>query len=177
MMYLPPTTNASTATPTPAEKTLLNPPSARESDLKAYIRTWLLELGIPPSAIWTEYRVASGGDADIYLTNRRVIIEGKRTGVLKHGPHVEGTGSRPGETAFEQIDRYVRDERNQDQWHIDDYYDDTDSKDGTTTTTAAATNEPWLGVVTDCRRWWVWTWKSSGVGGGVAAIRSEHTIQ
>lgn len=34
-----------------AEETLLNPPSARESDRKAYIRTWLLELGIPASAI------------------------------------------------------------------------------------------------------------------------------
>ena len=110
------------------------------------------------------------------MTNRRVIIEGKRTIVLKNGPHAEGTGSRPGETAFEQVDRYVRDERDKDQRHIDEYYDDDrDAEDGTVTTTAAAAaNKPWIGVVTDCRRWWIWGWEPLKRRGDSDPVRAYH---
>lgn len=69
----------------------------------------------------------------------------KRDGRLKNGPESEGTGVGQGESAFEQIDRYVRDERGREQRLLDDDIED---------------DSPWVGAVTDCRRWWVWRWKS-----------------
>ena len=137
---------------TNAEGTLLHPPSKDESNRRSYIQTWLLNLGIPAHSIRAEYRTERSGIADIYLTNRRVFIEVKKEERLKNGPESKGTGSKPTETSFEQLDRYVRDERSREQRHLDD----SDIK----------MDASWIGVVTDCRRWWLWRWRSVKHDGG-----------
>lgn len=84
--------------------------SANEADRRSYIRQWLVSVGVPDSAMREEYHTAAG-PIDLYLTNRRVIIEVKKGGRLDGGPDVPGTGSSKEETAMEQLDRYVREER------------------------------------------------------------------
>lgn len=98
---------------------------------------------MPERVIRVEYQI-EGGAADIYLTNRRVVIEVKKEGRLKNGPKAAGT-SKPGESAFEQLDRYVRDERRREQRHLDDDVE---------------LDAPWVGAVTDGRRWWIWEWRA-----------------
>ena len=64
-----------------------------EPTIRAEIRTWLIKHGFETEI---EYRTRTG-PIDIYLTNRRVIIEVKKRGRLDKGPHEPGTGS-PGKT-------------------------------------------------------------------------------
>lgn len=129
---------------TAVQKTLLRPPSGREADRRAYIRAYLVELGVPERAIRAEYQTQRNGAVDLYLTNRRVILEIKKAGRLKNGPRHRDTGARPGESAFEQLDRYVRDERPREQLHLDR------DADG---------DLPWIGIVTDGQQWWAWEWE------------------
>lgn len=129
------------------EKTLLRPPSGKEADRKAYIRSYLHHIGIPERAIRAEYRTQSNGPVDLYLTNRRVIIETKKEGRLRGGPCTRGTGSRSEESAFEQLERYIKDERPREQKHLIGDVDD---------------GVPWLGILTDGRRWWAWEWEPRG---------------
>ena len=129
---------------TAVQKTLLRPPSGREADRRAYIRAYLVELGVPERAIIAEYQTQRNGAVDLYLTNRRVILEIKKAGRLKKGPRHRDTGARPGESAFEQLDRYVRDERPREQLHLDR------DADG---------DLPWIGIVTDGQQWWAWEWE------------------
>ena len=124
-----------------AARRLLNPPSKKEADRRAYIRTWLDSIGVPESSIRAEYHTRVG-PIDLYLTNRRVIIEVKQSGRLDKGPAQLGTGSKKSETAFEQLDRYVRAERLRERLYLEE--DITDST--------------WLGAVTDCKVWYVWEW-------------------
>ena len=127
-----------------AEKTLLNPPSKNEADRKAYIRSYLRHIGIPERSIRAEYRTQNNGPVDLYLTNRRVIIETKKEGRLKRGPCLRGSGSRRDESAFEQLERYIIDERPREQRHL---VGDVDN------------SIPWLGILTDGQRWWAWEWE------------------
>lgn len=130
-----------------AERTLLRPPSGKEADRRAYIRSYLHHIGIPERAIRAEYRTQSNGPVDLYLTNRRIIIETKKEGRLRGGPCTRGTGSRSEESAFEQLERYVKDERPREQKHLIGDVDD---------------GVPWLGILTDGRRWWAWEWEPRG---------------
>ena len=129
---------------TAVQKTLLHPPSGREADRRAYIRAYLVELGVPERAIRAEYQTQNNGAVDLYLTNRRIILEIKKAGRLKNGPRSRDAGAKPGESAFEQIDRYVRDERSREQLHLDQ------DADG---------DLPWIGIVTDGQSWWAWEWE------------------
>ena len=125
------------------EKTLLNPPSKNEADRRAYIRSYLHHIGIPERSIRAEYRTQNNGPVDLYLTNRRVIIETKKEGRLKDGPCFRGSGSRRDESAFEQLERYIIDERPREQRHL---IGDVDN------------SIPWLGILTDGQKWWAWEW-------------------
>lgn len=130
-----------------SELTLLNPPSEKESDRTAYIRAWFRDIGIPENAIRGEYQTQENGSADIYLTNRRIIIEVKQPDRLVKGPHTEGTGSRHNESAFEQVWRYIADERPREEEHLDEVDNDLS----------------WLGIVTDGCNWHLWeSTKQSG---------------
>ena len=120
---------------------MLNPPSTKEADRRAYIRAWLDTIGVPESSIRAEYHTGAGS-IDLYLTNRRVIIEVKSGGRLRNGPCQSGIGGKGGETAFEQLDRYVRAERARERLYLEE----------------DITDHAWLGAVTDGTVWYVWEW-------------------
>ena len=86
------------------------------------------------------------GPCDLFLPARRVVIEVKERGAA--GP--ERPGSQPGETQYEQVQRYVlalreRERRN-------------------SPVAAAASDVPWIGALTDGVRWWAWEWPAAGDG-------------
>ena len=96
---------------------------------------------MPESSIRAEYHTRAG-PIDLYLTNRRVIIEVKQSGRLDKGPDHIGAGSKNNETAFQQLDRYVRAERVRERLYLEENI----------------TDSTWLGVLTDGRVWYVWEW-------------------
>ena len=128
---------------TPAQQELLALPDKTESNVRAVIRAWLKEPG-GGGDISSEWRTSTG-PIDLYLKNRRVIIETKTYGRLKNGPEMPGTGSRVDETALEQLERYVKAERDRERLYLEDDIEDL----------------PWIGVVTDGRKWWIWEWSSN----------------
>ena len=122
---------------------LLAAESANEADRRSYIRQWLVSVGVPDSAMREEYHTAAG-PIDLYLTNRRVIIEVKKGGRLDDGPDVPGTGSSRDESAMDQLDRYVREERRRERLYLED----------------DITEQTWLGIVTDARTWYIAEWNA-----------------
>ena len=127
-----------------AESRLLRSAGSGEANCQNRIHSWLCEKGIEQvEACWR----TSAGTADLYLPNRRCIIEVKSAKRLRGGPHNPWTGSpsgdRPGESAYEQVERYVLAERKRPRLHLD--YENMQS-------------QSWLGIVTDGRRWWIWEW-------------------
>ena len=112
-----------------------------ESDQSGVIRDWLVENGLTPD----EQFETGDGPVDLYLGGRRVLIETKKRGRLIKGPYVPGTGSRPNESAFEQLTRYVIAERSREQMRLDE-----------------DPNNQWIGCVTDSVKWWVWVWPPYG---------------
>ena len=135
-------------------ETLLSPPAKGEDERRTYIYRWLVGIGIPAASIRVEYPTAEGS-MDLYLTNRRVIIEVKKGGRLSRGPYAEGTGSREGETAFEQLERYLKAERMRERLHLEE-----DIRD-----------KNWIGAVTDCATWYAWEWGPRPDDAGDAATR------
>ena len=88
----------------------------KEADAIYHVRSWLNKIGIPDSHIRAEEPPGGGAirspdKMDLYLLEERVIIEVKRSGRLFKGPCEKGTGSGGNESAYEQICRYVADER------------------------------------------------------------------
>ena len=125
-----------------AEDTLLRPPSKKEADRRAYIAEWLAAIGVPAAAIRTEYQTEAG-PIDLYLTNRRVVLEVKQDGRLSRGPYADGTGSAGAESAFEQVSRYVTAERARERLYLEE---DVREKN-------------WIGMATDGRVWYAWEWQ------------------
>ena len=126
-----------------AEWRLLHPTSSREPNRQSLIYGWLDEINIQCIEVNWPTRA---GPADLYLPNRRCIIEVKSVSRLKGGPAKPGSGSpndsRPNESAYEQVERYVLAERKRERLYPDDDYEKL----------------PWLGMVTDGSKWWVWEW-------------------
>ena len=114
-----------------------------ESDHSGVVRDWLVENGLMPY----EGFETGDGPVDLYLGGRRVLIEIKTRKRLKKGPYVPGTGSRPNESAFEQLTRYMVAEISREQMRLDE-----DPKNH------------WIGCVTDSVKWWVWMWPPHGYG-------------
>ena len=129
-----------TSTLTDAESELLQLPDKTESNIRSYIRTWLKERGADISSEWR----TSVGPIDLYLKNRRAIIEIKKYGRLDNGPEAPGTGSREDENVLEQLERYVLAERQRERLYLEDDIEDL----------------PWIGVITDGRVWWIYEWPS-----------------
>ncbi len=129
-----------------AESRLLHITSSGEPNRQNHIQNWLYEIGIKNvEAGWGTFE----GPADLYLTNRRCIIEVKKGGRLKDGPKKIGTGSKRDESAYQQLERYILAERKRERL----YLDDEDEQ-----------NISWLGIVTDGSKWWAWEWPSYGKG-------------
>lgn len=88
----------------------------------------------------------AGVQPDLRCPTARALFDTKRPGRASD-PHRPGTGSRGNESAYEQVDRYVRmicaEERNQ----LD---------------LVGAERAPWIGVVTDGHDWHAWLWPAHG---------------
>ena len=126
-----------------AESRLLRSAGSGEANCQSHIQHWLYEKGIRRiKASWS----TPAGRADLYLPNRRCIIEVKDAKRLRGGPYKLGTGSpnvdRPNESAFGQVERYVLAERTRFSSSLDVYIP----------------NQSWLGIVTDGSEWWAWEW-------------------
>ena len=124
------------------ESRLLHP-GFGEQNRQNLIHNWLHKKVGDVVAGWR----TSAGLADLYLTNRRIIIEVKKGGRLKDGPHKLGTGSQ-NESAFNQVERYILAERERERLYPED----------------DITDHPWLGIITDAVRWWVWEWPPASRG-------------
>lgn len=127
-------------------------PTYGEDNRKAHIRSWLEDCGFDVEG---EYGVGGGDAIDLYLPNRRVLIETKKVARLDNGPDAKRTGSRGDETAFEQLTRYVLAEREREHLYPQEDINDL----------------PWLGAVTDKHRWWIWRWPVHGKGGKPRPIK------
>ena len=119
----------------------------KEADSVYHVRSWLNEIGIPDAHIRAEEQPAGGAirptdRMDLYILDKRVIIEVKRQGRLTRGPYERGTGSGRYESAHEQVGRYVAGERGQGRIYSD----------------GGMGEREWIGAVTDGRVWWVWLW-------------------
>ena len=129
---------------------LLSCPMRNETDGSYHVRSWLNEIGIPDADIRAEEQPAGGAirppnRMDLYLLDKRVIIEVKRQGRLARGPYERGTGSDRSESAYEQVGRYMAGERGQERLYSD----------------GGMSEREWIGAVTDGHVWWVWLWPAS----------------
>ena len=88
----------------------------------------------------TEHQVPNGS-MDIYLPQRRVVIETKHTGAADP---FSVRDPETGETQFEQCERYVKAE-----WERDRARFDLDELG----------DLPWKAILTDGRVWWMWRWE------------------
>ena len=91
--------------------------------------------------IEAEYPVLDGGRMDIYLPQRRVVIETKHTDAA-HPDYVRDPNT--GQTQFGQCEHYVEQEwmRERSRFDFDNLGD-----------------LPWKGILTDGRVWWMWQWE------------------
>ena len=126
---------------TDTQTELLQLTDKTESNIRAVIRAWLKEGGADISSEWR----TSAGPIDLYLKNRRVIIETKKPSRLTNGPEIpRHQVLRMDETALEQLERYVLSERKRERLYLEDDIEDL----------------PWIGVITDGKKWWIWEWSS-----------------
>ena len=101
-----------------------------------------------------EYSVPSGR-MDIFLPQRRAVIETKPTGAADPNG-VRDAGS--GETQFGQCERYVRDEWERERGQVDDADEVGDLA--------------WKAVLTDGRVWWMWQWEILSDGETLSEARA-----
>ena len=88
-----------------------------------------------------EYTVSDGGRMDIFLPQRRVVFETKRTGSADPESVRDPDTS---ETQFEQCERYVKAEWERERARFD--FDELGDL-------------PWRAILTDGRVWWMWQWE------------------
>ncbi len=122
-----------------------------EAEISDKITTLLLKHGITP---YQQHPIPSArnarkiGNCDLYIYDKRTIIEVKKVKRLEMGPHDEesGDGTR---SAFQQLAKYVTAERAHANSRIADYAGDRD-----------VSGRPylWVGIVTNYKKWWAWTW-------------------
>lgn len=135
---------SSSASPT---SKLLRPASGREKTRQEYITSWLRHIGV--EEIESEFQTESG-PVDLYLINRRILIEVKSKTRLKSGPMAPRSGSRADESAFQQISRYIEAERRQERLLLED---------------EKHAQLSWIGIVTDGEKWWAWEWLEKNING------------
>ncbi|RNJ76521.1 MAG: hypothetical protein EB828_02760 [Nitrosopumilus sp. D6] len=119
-----------------------------EDDIRNSISSFLNDNGISHELQWLEYR-SGDGKIDLYLPNRRVIIEVKKPGVFSKNrlPTTIGTGSTRKKkkiSALQQLESYVKNERRQEELfstNDDEHY-------------------RWIGIITTGERWWAYEWPS-----------------
>lgn len=118
---------------------MLRARTGTEDDVRANIQSVCTTLGYDVRLSYA----TDAGPCDIYLPNRRVIIETKAPGSAD--PH--GPGSQPGETQFGQCARYIRAEHNTERIML-----------------GFDPSSPWRGFLTDGSNWWCWEWQLDDCG-------------
>ncbi len=117
--------------------------AASEGNVESALAALLKALGATDTV--TRETVA-GVQPDLRCPTARALFDTKRPGRASD-PHRPGTGGSGNESAFQQVDRYIRatcaDER--DQLDLD-----------------GAAQAPWIGVVTDGHDWHSWLWPVHG---------------
>ena len=111
-----------------------------EAPIQADLREWLKKHF---DVVEMEWRIKSGS-IDLYLPNRRVVIEVKDKNKLPDGVdavHKANTGSSKDETVYEQLQRYVKDESERERSNLEKDVEDL----------------PWYGAITDGTRWWIYS--------------------
>ena len=125
-----------------------------EAEISDKITTLLLKYGITP---WQQQAIPSRsstrkiGSCDLYIHDKRVIIEVKKVKRLENGPHSPESGDG-GRSAFDQLENYIKAERSQKNTQIIDFVDTGDVSEQT---------HYWIGIVTNYKKWWAWTWPPS----------------
>lgn len=123
---------------------LLKPLSNNEKTNESKLKNWLISCGIRTDSEWQ----TGNGPVDIYLPNRRILIETKSPSKLKNGPYKKISG----ESAYEQLQRYIHAIRKNEQSLLSQYTNTNADISSSELTTS------WIGCVTDCKRWWIWEW-------------------
>lgn len=113
-----------------------------EADIQNMVRRALVDAGISNEEIREQHVVRGGEATDLYVHSRRLVVECKSQGKLTKGPKTKNSGSRPDETAYEQLERYLRIIASQTVLHKDD-----------------KTPNSWMGIITDFEKYWVYEWK------------------
>lgn len=128
----------------PEMRALLSIVDVAESNVERRIAAVFEALGYD---VETSYPTGDG-PCDVYLANRRVVVEVKAPG--KADPSaVRARSDGSNETQFEQIVRYVVADHRRER---DTLGFETDSP-------------PWVGLLTDGRSWWRWEFKLDSDGG------------
>ena len=121
-----------------------------EAEISNMVTTLLYKYGITP---WQQQSIPSSGkgkkigSCDLYIYDKRTIIEVKRVKRLDNGPHHPDSGDN-GRSAFDQLEEYILAERSRQNSSITDYIKD----DG------IIRSFYWIGIVTNYKKWWAWTW-------------------
>lgn len=119
-----------------------------EAEISEKITRFLDRYGITPlqqQPIPSKDNVKKIGKCDLYIYDKRTIIEVKRVKRLEKGPHDKYSGD-DGRSAFDQIEEYVKEERSHSTSRITDFVDQRPSE------------YYWVGIVTNYKKWWAWTW-------------------
>ena len=124
---------------------VLDKPSKNETEIVNIIRDWLKSINIDVSVEW----VTESGKIDLYLKNRRIIIEVKKPDRLVNGPEHKGTGGNASESPLQQVEKYIKAERQRERLYLED---------------ENIEDWPWIGIVTNSRKWWMWEWPPAGKG-------------
>ena len=111
-----------------------------EADLTNRITTLFAKYSIIP---YQQYNTSTG-PCDLYLFDKRAIVEVKKVERLDNGPYHSDSGDGK-RTAFEQLEGYIKAERDKHQRYLDEYRIIDQSWN-------------WIGIVTNFEKWWVWTW-------------------
>ena len=113
-----------------------------EAEITDKITTLFAKYSITP---YQQYQT-SVGPCDLYVFDKRIIIEVKKMNRLDKGPNHPDSGDG-GRTAFQQLDGYIKAERSRNQKTLLEFENEISAQDG-----------KWIGIVTNFEKWWVWTW-------------------
>ena len=125
-----------------------------EAEISEKITTLLLKYGITPyqqQAIPSRSNTKKIGNCDLYIYDSRVIIEVKKVKRLENGPYSIESGDN-GRSAFEQLENYIKAERSGTNTKILDFIE---------TSGISKKTYHWVGIVTNYKKWWAWTWPPS----------------
>ena len=128
------------------EKQLLAPSSEGERRRETLICNWLNN-SVNIKTLRQDFQTGNG-PADIYLPNKRIVIEVKKKGEAL--PDKIGGGSKEKETPKEQVTRYIEALKREETLSFPGKGNKTDQF------------EDWIGMITDCEIWHIYRYDDTG---------------